>query len=126
MIQIFNTLNTFDLLFDYAHNNKCALIYFYNNAIKNCSEEKRTAIFNFYAEFLPDDMLENVKQGVNIAAKFETTDSAIASATEWFPLVDHLPDSDYYWHCYVISPEGDFEYENIVIKPKPEEPVEGA
>jgi hypothetical protein len=126
MIEILNTLDTFDLLFDYAQKNNCALMYFYNSSIKNCSEEKRAEIFNFYAEFLTEDMLENLKQGVNIAAKFGTTDSAIMNAMEWFPAVNYLPDSDYYWHCYVISPEGDFEYENIVIKPKPEEPVEGA
>jgi hypothetical protein len=126
MIEIFNILNTFDLLFDYAQKNNCALIYFYNENIKNCNDEKLAQIFEFYAEFLPEDLVENLKQGVNNTVKHLTTDSAIMNAIEWFPAVDHLPDSDYYWHCYVISPEGDFEYENIVIKPKPEEPTEGS
>jgi hypothetical protein len=126
MIEIYDSYSVYDILFDYAERNNCALIYFYNELYSSFDADKKQEILSYYEEFLPEDILLKIKNTNERIVKCETTDSAVMNATEWFPAVDYLPDSDYYWHCYVISPEGEFEYENIVIKPTPEEPAEGA
>ena len=43
---------------------------------------------------------------------FDNIDVAIANAGSWFPPLEDCPDSDYFWECHVIGPDGDFEWRN--------------
>jgi hypothetical protein len=123
MLEIYEGLNTLDLAMHYALWHNKTLVHFVNKNYESLSSDKKNEIHSFYEEFLPDDILEKIKQGIDHTVVFETLDSAMVNASSWFPAVDYLPDVDYYWHTYVIGPDGEFEYENTVYKPKPEEPA---
>jgi hypothetical protein len=126
MLEIYEGLNTLDLLSHYALWHNQTLVYFVNKNFKSLDENKQQEILSFYEEFLPDDILQKIIADNDHTVVFSTLDSAMVNAASWFPAIDYLPDADYYWHTYVIGPDGDFEYENTVYKPKPEEPAEGA
>ena len=126
MIEIYDSLNIFDLLYNYAESNNCAVVYFVHKNFKDLTEDKQNEIFSFYEEFLPDDMYETLKQGRYNIIKFGTVDAAIMNAIEWFPPKVSVPDEDYFWTCYVIGPQGDIEYQNLDPVEHPEESDEGA
>ena len=126
MLEIYEGLNILDILSHYALWHNQTLIYFVNKKFEFLDENKRQEILAFYQEHLPDDILEKILLSRENIILCNTTDSALINAISWFPSLDYLPDADYYWHTYVIGPDGDFEYENTVYKPKPEEPAEGA
>ena len=126
MLEIYEGLNTLDLLSHYALWHNQTLVYFVNKKFEFLDKNKQEEILKFYQEYLPDDILEKIIANNDHTVMFNTLDSALINVISWFPALDYLPDSDYYWHTYVIGPDGEFEYENIVAKPKPEEPAEGA
>jgi hypothetical protein len=126
MLEIYEGLNTLDLLSHYALWHNQTLVYFVNKKFEFLDKDKQEEILKFYQEYLPDDILEKIIANNDHTVMFNTLDSALINVISWFPALDYLPDSDYYWHTYVIGPDGEFEYENIVAKPKPEEPAEGA
>jgi hypothetical protein len=126
MLEIYEGLNTLDLLSHYALWHNQTLVYFVNKKFEFLDKDKQEEILKFYQEYLPDDILEKIIANNDHTVMFNTLDSALINVISWFPALDYLPDSDYYWHTYVIGPDGEFEYENIVAKPKSEEPAEGA
>lgn len=118
MIEIYDSYSVYDLLFSYAEKNDCALMYFYNPFYSCLDESKKNEILLFYQEFLPEDILLKIKNTNECIIKFETVDYAVMCASEWFPPEENLPELCYYWKCYVVSSSGEFEYENIIVKPK--------
>lgn len=108
MIEVFNSKSYLDIMCEYTAQNNCALVYFSNSNLQNKEE-----VFSFYEEFLPEDMLEILKQGRDNAVRFESTDAAILSATSWFPKRHQLPSDEYYWYSCVVDSFGDIIFENL-------------
>lgn len=123
MINPFSFTNFLDILCENAKVSGFSYLVFYNPWFVKLDQDKKEKILTYYREFLPDEVFYALKQEIQNVLKYISVDSAIMDASSWFPAIDYLPDSDYYWKCYVISSTGEFEYENIVIKPKTEEPV---
>jgi hypothetical protein len=119
MINPYSFTNFLDILCENAKSSGFSYLFFYNPYFAKLQQDKKEKILKYYKEHLPEEVYYAIKQEFQNVLKYVSADSAIADASSWFPAVDYLPDSDYYWHCYVISPEGDFEYENIVVKPEP-------
>jgi hypothetical protein len=114
MIEVFNSLNIFDILYQAAEINKCAYVYFYNRKLETCDDENLVEkVYSYYEEFLPDDLLLIIKANQDNIIKFLTEDSAIMNAASWFPKKDQLLDDsgefledEYYFNCYVIDAGG--------------------
>jgi hypothetical protein len=113
MINPFSFTNFLDILCENAKSSGFSYLVFYNPWFSKLDQDKKEKILKYYGEHVPEEMLYALKQEVQNVLKYVSPTSAIMDASSWFPAVDYLPDSDYYWHCYVISPEGEFEYENI-------------
>ena len=124
MLEIYQGLSIFDMLSHYALWHNKTLVYFVNKKFEFLEETKKNEIIEFYKDYLPDDIIEKILANIHQTAIFDTVDSAIFNVSSWFPPIEHLPDSDYYWHTYVVGPDGEFVYENITVVPKPETPAE--
>lgn len=119
MIEVFDSKDIFDLLYECAEKNNCAYVYFHNKSLENCTDNNLiNKVYSYYEEFLPDDLLLIIKSNQDNIIKFLTVDSAAVNAFSWFPkreqLVDEnnnlLPD-EYYFKCYVVDAEG-ISYQN--------------
>jgi hypothetical protein len=126
MLEIYEGISIFDLLSHYALWHNKTLVYFVNKKFQFLEESKKAEIIAFYRDYLPDDIIEKIEANNHQTIIFDNVDAAILTVSGWFPAIDYLPDSDYYWHTYVIDSGGEFVYENIVTKPKPKESDEGA
>lgn len=114
MIEIFESKTIYDFLGFYAEKNKCALIYFKNDALKNCVDENiKEKVFSYYEEFLPEDILLILKRQSYVAVEFNSTDVAISNILSWFPSRDLLESDEYYWYACVIDDSGDIIFENL-------------
>jgi hypothetical protein len=114
MIEVFDSKNIFDLLYDCAERYNCAYVYFYNKDLENCQDQKLIDdVYAYYAEFLPEDLLLIIKTNRDNVIKYLTSDSAILNAKSWFPTrsqIENMPD-EYYFKCYVVDGQS-IIYEN--------------
>ena len=119
MIEIFDSKDIFDLMYELADKNNCAYVYFHNDSLKNCSNQDLIdSVYGYYEEFLPEDLLLILKTGDDNIVKFITQDAAGMNALSWFPRKDQLVDEsgeqlpeEYYFKCYAIDRHGIF-YQN--------------
>ena len=113
MLEIFDTKNIFDMMYDYAEINNCSLIYFKNEALDKCGDQDLIdKVYSFYEEFLPEDMLLIIKTKHDSIIEFKTDDSAKVNASAWFPKREYVESDEYYFKCYVIDQTGYIVYEN--------------
>lgn len=109
MIETFDTRDIFDLLYESAGNNNCYYVYFENKALEWCSDEAvKNAVYSFYEEFVPEEVVLMIKSGTERIIKFLTVDNATINASSWFPTKEQLGDlpDEYYFKCYVIDAQG--------------------
>ena len=48
--------------------------------------------------------------------EFRTTDIAFEFVTDYFPRKDEVSDDTYWYHCYVVRPDGVIEYDNDELR----------
>lgn len=113
MIEVFNSTNIFDLMYDYTQRHKCCLLYFKNEALEKCDDQQLVnKVYSFYEEFLPDDMLLIIKAKNDNIIEFKSEDTAKMNAVSWFPTRNYVESDEYYFKCYVIDQTGYISYEN--------------
>lgn len=119
MIEIFDSKDIFDLMYDCASHQDCAYVYFHNQALIDCKDHVLVEkVYTYYSEFLPEDLLLIIKTGRDNIIKFLTVDAAAMNALSWFPRKDQLVDEtgnplpdEYYFKCFAVDKQGIF-YQN--------------
>jgi len=109
MIQVFNSLDIFDVLYECAEKNNCAYIYFKNDALDKCKDDELiNSVYSYYEEFLPDDMMLIIRAKRDNIIKCLTQDIALINAMAWFPNKEQLGDlpEEYYFKCFAIDNQG--------------------
>jgi hypothetical protein len=113
MIEVFDAKNVFDIMYDYAERNNCALLYFTNDSLDHCQDQDLIdKVYKFYEEILPEDMLLILKTKHNNIIEFKSEDSAKMNASAWFPERKYVDSDEYYFKCYVIDQSGYIVFEN--------------
>ena len=106
-------INTWELIDHYCQSQNKSVVLFKNDNIKSVSEEKRAEIWEWYSEFIDEDVLEAMKtMGTWDMAVYNNEDVATQNALSWFPAKEFCPDEDYYWECHVINENGEFVWKN--------------
>lgn len=105
MIDVVDSYDIFDILYQCAAENTCVYIYFTNNDLDRAEQSVKDKVYAYYEDFLPDDLLLTIKTGDDNIIKMTSQDSAIISAKEWFPTKTQLGDKtdEYYFKCYVVD-----------------------
>jgi len=109
MIEVFDSLDIFDLLYESAEKNNCSYVYFTNKALDNCQDQEVIdAVYAYYEEFLPEDMLLIIKTNRDNIIRFISDDAAMLNAISWFPKKENLGDlsDEYYFKCYAVDHQG--------------------
>jgi len=106
-------INEWELVEVYCQTKNKSVVYFRNSNIAAATDAKKQQVWDWYAEFTDDEVLDAMKtMGTWDMVVFDNIDVAIANAGSWFPPLEDCPDADYFWECHVIGPDGDFEWRN--------------
>ena len=106
-------INEWELVEAYCQSKNKCVVYFRNPRIAAADATKQQQVWDWYADFAEDQVLDAMKtMGTWDMVTFDNVDAAIANAAAWFPPSEDCPDTDYYWECHVIGPDGDFEWRN--------------
>ena len=101
-------INEWELVEAYCQSKNKCVVYFRNPRIAAADATKQQQVWDWYADFTEDQVLDAMKtMGTWDMVTFDNVDAAIANASAWFPPSEDCPDTDYYWECHVIGPDGD-------------------
>lgn len=109
MIEVFDAKNIFDFFYELSEKDNSAFVYFTNTALDNCTDQAVIdSVYQYYSEFLPEDLLLIIQAKNDNIIKFLTLDAARVNAASWFPSKEQLGDlsDEYYFKCYVIDKQG--------------------
>lgn len=109
MIEVFDSLDIFDILYESAAQHNCTYVYFKNDALDNCTDQAVIdAVYAYYEEFLPEDMLLIIKRKRDNIIRCINDNTAKSNATSWFPTKEQLGDlpDEYYFKCYALDAGG--------------------
>jgi len=113
MIEVFESKNIFDMMYNYCEINNCSLVYFYNKALDECKDQDLiNSVYSYYEEFLPEDLLLIIKTKHDNIIEFKSDDVAKVNAASWFPNREYVESDEYYFKCYVIDQTGYIVFEN--------------
>jgi hypothetical protein len=113
VITVIEGLSIFELISSYCVlNNKC-LLYFDNSLWSSFDEDKKNQILEFYSDYAPEDIIEELKQGRNCVIEYTSEDVAIMNASEWFPPKKYCPSPEYFFRCLVFDSSSDIVFENL-------------
>lgn len=113
MITVMEGLSVFELASSHCvMNNKC-LLYFNNELWASFDENKKEQILAFYADYAPEDVIEEMRQGRNCVFEYTSDDVAMLNASEWFPPLSYVPEPDYFFRALVIDQNANIIFENL-------------
>lgn len=113
MITPIEYLSIFDLMSNYCVLNNKYLLYFNNEYWSTFDDDKKQEILDFYADYAPDVILEEMKYGRNCVIEYSNDDVAILNAAQWFPPKSLCPSPEYFFRCLVMDNKTDLIFENI-------------
>lgn len=105
-----------EMLSEYASVTQQSFIWFDAKGIRRLEDagdvDKLNQVYEFYKEFLPDDVYEEFFHSSFGVFTYSDAITAQDYAEDWFPREDLVPDSDYYVYSCVFNPSGALEWEN--------------
>ena len=67
-------------------------------------------------EEIPADLATTLESKYYGYIEFRSVDIAFEFVTDYFPRKDEVSDDTYWYHCYVVRPDGVIEYENEALR----------
>lgn len=113
MITVIEGLSIYELISNYCILNNKVLLYFDNSLWSSFDEDKKNQILEFYSDYAPEDIIEELKQGRNCVIEYTSEDVAIMNASEWFPPKKYCPSPEYFFRCLVFNVNSNIVFENI-------------
>lgn len=122
MITVIETISIFELINNYCALNGTCILFFENPLWSSFDDEKKNQILEFYSDYIPDDIIETIKQARDCAIEYKIEDVAIMNASEWFPPKSFCPSPEYFFKCLVFNQNSDIVFENLdPVLTEPEE-----
>lgn len=113
MITVIEGLSIYELISNYCILNNKVLLYFDNSLWSSFDGDKKNQILEFYSDYAPEDIIEELKQGRNCVIEYTSEDVAIMNASEWFPPKKYCPSPEYFFRCLVFNVNSDIVFENV-------------
>lgn len=124
MITPIETLSIYELISSHCVMNNVCLLYFENKLFSSFTKEKKNQIFDFYSEYIPEDILDELRQERNCVIEYSSDDVAVLNAVEWFPQIEICPDPSYFFRCLVFDKDANIIFENFTVPGKLTDPEE--
>ena len=106
-------LSVYELASSHCVMNNRYLLYFENKLFSSFTEEKKDQIAEFYSDYIPETILDEVRDGRTCAIEYSNEDVVLLNASEWFPPIELCPDPSYFFRCLVFDNNANIIFENI-------------
>jgi len=104
----------YEMVSFYAKENNKYILVIDNTSWCYLDSAKQQTVMEFYDEVIDEDEIGEIFSNQHTFYEFDTQAVAIDKASEWFPLLKDLNDSDFFIESYVITPVGTIPFTNKV------------
>ena len=117
-LQTFSSARDWDQIEAYASTISGALVYWENPRLELADADAKKIVLDYYKidEDIPTDLAITLDGNYYGYIEFRNSDLAFDFVTDYFPRKDEVSDDTYWYHCYVIKPNGVIEYDNDALR----------
>ena len=117
-LQTFSSARDWDQIEAYASTISGALVYWENPRLELADADAKKIVLDYYKidEDIPTDLAITLDGNYYGYIEFRNSDLAFDFVTDYFPRKDEVSDDTYWYHCYVVRPDGVIEYDNDAIR----------
>ena len=117
-LQTFDSARDWDQIEAYASTISGALVYWENPRLEVTSDDAKKIVIDYYKidEEIPAELATTLESKYYGYIEFRSVDIAFEFVTDYFPRKDEVSDVTYWYHCYVIKPNGVIEYDNDAMR----------
>ena len=117
-LQTFDSARNWDQIEEYASTISGALVYWENPRLEVTSDDAKKIVIDYYKidEEIPADLAITLESKYYGYMEFNNTDVAFYYVTDYFPHKDEVSDDTYWYHCYIVRPDGVIEYDNNTLR----------
>ena len=113
MITTIDSISVYELAGSHCAMNSVFLLYFENTKFSGFSAEKKQACLDFYADFVPEDIISIMGAERDCAIEYSSEEVAVLNASEWFPPKAYCSDPDFYFRVLVFDNNANIVFENL-------------
>ena len=117
-LQTFSSARDWDQIEAYASTISGALVYWENPRLELADADAKKIVLDYYKidEEIPTDLAITLDGNYYGYIEFRDSDLAFDFVTDYFPRKDEVSDDTYWYHCYVVRPDGVIEYDNDALR----------
>ena len=113
MITTIESLSSFELAGSHCAMNNVCLLHFENKKFSGFDDAKKQACLDFYADYVPDDIISIMGAERDCAIEYSSEEVAVLNASEWFPPQAYCSDPDFYFRVLVFDQNANIVFENV-------------
>ena len=117
-LQTFDSARNWDQIEAYASTISGALVYWENPRLEATSDDAKKIVLDYYKidEEIPAELAVTLESKYYGYMEFRNADIAFDFVTYYFPRKYEVSDDTYWYHCYVVRPDGVIEYDNDTLR----------
>ena len=117
-LQTFDSARDWDQIEAYASTISGALVYWENPRLEVTSDDAKKIVVDYYKidEEVPAELALTLESKYYGYIEFRNADIAFDFVTDYFPRKVEVSDDTYWYHCYVVRPDGVIEYDNAALR----------
>jgi len=117
-LQTFDSARDWDQIEAYASTISGALVYWENPRLEVTSDDAKKIVVDYYKidEEVPAELAVTLESKYYGYIEFRNAEIAFDFVTDYFPRKDEVSDDTYWYHCYVVRPDGVVEYDNDALR----------
>tara|TARA_B100000575_G_scaffold105147_1_gene83798 strand:+ start:19276 stop:19653 length:378 start_codon:yes stop_codon:yes gene_type:complete len=117
-LQTFSSARDWDQIEAYASTISGALVYWENPRLELANADAKKIVLDYYKidEEIPTDLAITLDGNYYGYIEFRDSTVAFDFVTDYFPRKDEVSDDTYWYHCYVVRPDGVIEYDNDALR----------
>ena len=93
-------------------------MYWENPRLEVTSDDAKKIVVDYYKidEEVPAELAVTLESKYYGYIEFRNADIAFDFVIDYFPRKDEVSDDTYWYHCYVVRPDGVIEYDNDALR----------
>ena len=117
-LQTFDSARDWDQIEAHASTVSGAIVYWENPRLEVTSDDAKKIVVDYYKidEEVPAELAVTLESKYYGYIEFPNAELAFDFVTDYFPRKDEVTDDTYWYHCYVVRPDGAIEYDNDALR----------
>ena len=117
-LQTFDSARNWDQIEEYASTISGALVYWENPRLEATSDDAKKIVLDYYKidEEVPAELAVTLESKYYGYIEINNADVAFDFVVDYLPRKHEVSDDTYWYHCYVVRPDGVIEYDNDAMR----------